>query len=145
ERVVGPSSQILLAVTVEVAGNGEADHVRAGQHLIDLEVMVGIEEPGVTYLERYFVAIGGVAVKVASHRCAIDVGNRSKQGLDDVEVRLPIVVGVDQPAIVRADLAVGRQLVKAVRNSGFGRDEVAGKDVVAGEAHHVNDVAVDSV
>ena len=107
--------------------------------------MVGVEQPGVPHLERHFVAVRRVAVEVPGHGRAVDAGDAGKQRLDDIEFRQPVVVGVNQPAVVRADLAVRRQLVKSIGYAGGSVREVAGENVVAGEAHQVGDIAIGGV
>ncbi len=60
-------------------------------------------------------------------------------------VRHAVVIGVDDPTILRADLAVGGQLVEAVGRCGPDRAEVAGEHVVGGEAEAVDQVAVGEI
>jgi tRNA(Arg) A34 adenosine deaminase TadA len=79
--------------------------------------VVRIDQPDVPHLKRDFVAVGSIAIEISGRWHAVDVGDAGKQGLNDVKVHHAVIVGIDQPAKIGADLPVCSKLVEAIRDA----------------------------
>ena len=109
EHIVLPGRQVVLAVAVEVAGDGPAAE-RADDLRIHLVVVVRVQPPGRAIEQSHFVPVGGHPVEVPRHGQAVDVPR-----IRYAEIRHAVVVGIDQPAERLVHAAVRCQLVEAVR------------------------------